>query len=98
MRILICGVVTATLLYGGYWIVGSRSVLSGVETALAGMKQEGVADYASVSIRGFPSRFDLTVESPVLASRDGLERWPSSRAWRRPWPISNPGTPRAPTC
>ena len=75
MRILICGVVTATLLYGGYWIVGSRSVLSGVETALAGMKQEGVADYASVSIRGFPSRFDLTVESPVLASRDGLVRW-----------------------
>jgi hypothetical protein len=75
MRALIWLTAAAAVLYGGYWVVGSRAVLSGAETALAAMKAEGRADYSDVSLVGFPSRFDLTVSDPVLRSPDGGTVW-----------------------
>lgn len=75
MRRLVGLVLVAAVLYGGYWFVGSRATLAGAEQALAQMKAEGRADYADVSIRGFPSRFDLTIDKPQLISADGRLDW-----------------------
>lgn len=73
MRRLIWLVAILTAVYGGYWVVGSRAALKGAEAALAQMKAEGLADYGTVSIAGFPSRFDLTVTNPDFRSPD--QRW-----------------------
>lgn len=75
MRLLLWLTGLFAALYGGYWVVGSRAVLSGAEAALAQMQAEGTADYGGLSLAGFPSRFDLTVTSPRLISRDGQAEW-----------------------
>lgn len=75
MRPLIWLTLFLAALYSGYWVVGSRSALAGVEAALAGMKAAGRADHAGVEIHGFPSRFDLTIIAPALASAGGEVRW-----------------------
>lgn len=75
MRRLVGLVLVAAVLYGGYWVVGSRATLAGAKQALAQMKADGIADYADVSIRGFPSRFDLTIDQPRLRSLDGWVEW-----------------------
>lgn len=75
MRAVIWLTFILAALYGGYWVVGSRAALRGAEAALVQMKAEGRADYASVSIEGFPSRFDLTIDAPKLVSPDGWSGW-----------------------
>lgn len=75
MRKLLWLTALAAIFYGGYWFVGSRAVLSGVETALADLRAEGIADVASVSLAGFPSRFDVTLTEPRLTSVDGKTSW-----------------------
>lgn len=75
MRAVIWLTFILAALYGGYWVIGSRAALHGAEAALVQMKAEGRADYASVSIAGFPSRFDLTIDAPTLVSPDGWSGW-----------------------
>jgi hypothetical protein len=75
MRKLIWAVVAALTLYGGYWVAGSRAVLAGVEQALSEAKAAGQADYAAVSLAGFPSRFDLTVDRPAVVWNGGASGW-----------------------
>ncbi len=75
MRPLLWLTALLAILYSGYWQVGSRAVLSGAEAALIEMKSEGRADYASVELHGFPSRFDLTISDPKLISADGQQSW-----------------------
>ncbi|MGB3146127.1 MAG: DUF2125 domain-containing protein [Paracoccaceae bacterium] len=75
MRFLVWITAICAALYAGYWVVGSRAVLQGAESALAEMKAGGRADYSAVSLQGFPSRFDLTIEAPQLVSADGYSQW-----------------------
>ncbi|MEZ5887018.1 MAG: DUF2125 domain-containing protein [Paracoccaceae bacterium] len=75
MRLLLWLTMTLAALYGGYWYVGSRAALSGMEAALDGLKADGVGDYAEVSLSGFPSRFDITIDKPRLLSSDGATGW-----------------------
>lgn len=75
MRKLLWLTALAAILYGGYWFIGSRAMLSGVKAALAELKAEGRADVASVDLVGFPSRFDVTLAEPRLISADGQTRW-----------------------
>lgn len=75
MRALLWTTALAAGLYAGYWFVGSHYVLQGTEAALTQMKSEGRADFASVSLQGFPSRFDLTIDAPRLTSADGEIGW-----------------------
>ncbi|WP_263722993.1 DUF2125 domain-containing protein [Albidovulum sediminicola] len=70
MRKLMSLAILLTALYGGYWFVGSRAVLSGVETALSRLRDQGQVNYASIGLVGFPSRFDLTVEAPEVRGQD----------------------------
>ncbi|MGC1429096.1 MAG: DUF2125 domain-containing protein [Albidovulum sp.] len=79
MRLLLWLVTGLAALYGGYWVIGSRAMLSGVETALEGWKAEGLAEYDTVSLDGFPSRFDLTVTEPSWQSPDGTFHWSAPR-------------------
>lgn len=75
MRALLWTTALAAGLYGGYWFVGSHYALQGAEQALAQLKADGRADYASVALHGFPSRFDLTIDAPRLMSADGSLHW-----------------------
>ncbi len=75
MRVLLWLTVLAAAVYGGYWFFGSRMVLNSTKAALTEMKAAGRADFAGVALRGFPSRFDLTIDAPRLSSRDGQVGW-----------------------
>jgi len=60
--------VLATLGWGGYWFAGAQALDRVITTALA--RAPGIsAD--SHSIRGFPNRFDVTLERPRLALPGG---------------------------
>lgn len=75
MRKLTIIVVILAALYGGYWMVGSRSVSNGAQSAIAQMQDQGwQIDVADLSTKGFPSRFDTTLSDLVLA--------PPARNWR----------------
>ncbi len=75
MRILLTLAAVLMMFYCGYWVAGSRLLLTGVEVALNDAKASGQIDYAGVSLRGFPSRFDITVDAPALTSADGQVSW-----------------------
>lgn len=68
MRGLIGITLVLAVLWGGWWLVGSRGVEATAvrwfaEQAAAGRE----ARYEALAVRGFPSRFDLTVTGPSLA-------------------------------
>lgn len=75
MRLLLWLSLVLAVLYGGYWVVGSRAVKAGAETALADLRAQGVAEYSEVALHGFPSRFDLTVRDVGLTGAGGALRW-----------------------
>lgn len=80
MRGLVWVAVLLAAVWGGWWLVGSR----GVEAAAIGwfeaQTRDGrVARYDSLAVRGFPSRFDLTVTEPHLADPT------SGFGWRAPF-------------
>ncbi|TNC74701.1 DUF2125 domain-containing protein [Rubellimicrobium roseum] len=76
MRVLFFVVAALAALYGGYWFVGSWQVETRAQAALADLAAHGwEVDYADLSTRGFPSRFDTTVTDLRLASPDGRVEW-----------------------
>lgn len=86
MRAVIWLTAAFAIFYGGYWAVGSRAVLKGTETALAELRAASLADYGAVTIEGFPSRFDVNVEHPELATADGDLLW--SAQWVQIYALS----------
>lgn len=63
MRALQVFVLALAVLWGGYWFVGSRAVERGVSAWFDAQSQRGlVAERDSLSVQGFPSRFDLTID------------------------------------
>lgn len=60
-------------LYGGYWFIGSASVERQTRGALEELRAQGweIGD-PTVNTRGFPSRFDTTIEPLRLRTPDGL--------------------------
>lgn len=75
MRAVIWLTAAFAIFYGGYWAVGSRAVLKGTEAALAELRAAGRAEYGEVTLEGFPSRFELTIEDPQLTNTDGAVHW-----------------------
>lgn len=75
MRLMLWIIAGLTALYCGYWAVASRAIRAGAEAALATMRAEGTGDAAALGIAGFPVRFDVTLDTPRFASRDGRLRW-----------------------
>jgi len=75
MRKLIWVVAVVAALYAGFWFVMSHYLRQGAEAAVAQMRASGRGDAAGVSLAGFPSRLDLTIDRPVLRSDDGRDGW-----------------------
>lgn len=68
MRGLLGVTVVLAALWGGWWVVGSRGVEAAATGWFAQISAEGgEAGYEALAVRGFPSRFDLTVTAPHLA-------------------------------
>ncbi|MGB5557747.1 MAG: DUF2125 domain-containing protein [Paracoccaceae bacterium] len=68
MRRLLVVVLVAALAWGGYWFIGARAVESGLTAWIDQRRAEGwAADYATLSTRGFPNRFDTTIADLQLA-------------------------------
>ena len=68
MRFLTILAIVATLLWGGYWFVGSRALDRAITAGLQALPQVQVAGH---SVSGFPNRFDVTFDQPRL-SGDGV--------------------------
>lgn len=75
MRRLIWLVLALMALYSGYWFVGARAVERGAQSALELARSDGRADAAGVTLAGFPSRFDLTIDAPRLQTAEGTVAW-----------------------
>lgn len=71
MRAIIWGTALLAAVYAGYWAVGSRAALAAMRGGLDALQAEGRLTYAGVSLQGFPSRFDITIDQPVLLAPDG---------------------------
>lgn len=55
--------VVLAVLYGGYWFIGATILEREAKAALGEMQENGwTVEYDDLSTRGFPSRFDTTVE------------------------------------
>jgi hypothetical protein len=68
MRVLLAAVLGLAVLWGGYWFVGARAVEHQVAQWFDSQAAAGfVATREDAAVHGFPSRFDLTIDAPVLA-------------------------------
>lgn len=80
MRIILGTVLALAIAYGGYWFVGAHFVERGVEEWFTTQTEAGlVAERDDISVTGFPSRFDITVDAPHIA--DPQTGW----GWRAPF-------------
>ncbi len=93
MRKLMFLLVLATLLWSGYWFVGSSALRQGAETWFAAQASRGVtAEKTALTVTGFPNRFDMTVEGLRLADPQSGIGWQAPFAqvfamtWK-PWHI-----------
>lgn len=78
-RILLILILILTAGYSAYWWVGSSAQQSAMTAWLEARRADGwVADYESLDVRGYPSRFDTRIEDFTLA--DPQSRW----AWSAP--------------
>ncbi|RKF13873.1 DUF2125 domain-containing protein [Roseovarius spongiae] len=68
MRTLLAIIVLAALGWAGYWFVGAGAARAGFTAWFDDRRAEGwVADYADLSISGFPNRFDASFGDIALA-------------------------------
>ncbi len=80
MRWLLVLVTGLFVLWSGYWVVGSRTLLAGVQDWVAQAPAQGVdIKTGDITLAGYPNRFDLTVTSPEYA--DPTSGW----SWSAPF-------------
>jgi hypothetical protein len=93
MRKLLFLLVTLTVLWSGYWFVGSSVIRSAATNWFAAQAAPGLtAENSSLAVAGFPNRFDLTVEGVRFADPASGIGWEAPFAqifamtWK-PWHI-----------
>jgi hypothetical protein len=93
MRKLLFLLVTLTALWSGYWFVGSSVIRNTATDMLAAQSARGLtAETSSLSVAGFPNRFDLTAEGINFADPASGIGWQAPFAqifamtWK-PWHI-----------
>lgn len=75
-RRLIILVMALGVIWCGYWVVGSRMVRSAVETWFADAPLRNMqAEQTGLAVRGFPNRFDVTIDNIRLADIDARYVW-----------------------
>ena len=76
MRRLLIAVLVLAGLYAGYWWLGARTVTQATTDAIEQARAEGwQVQIEDRRLRGFPSRFDTTLEGIVLTPPDGAWTW-----------------------
>ncbi len=80
MRWLLVLATGLVVLWSSYWVVGSRSVLAGVQDWVANAPAQGVdLKTGEITLAGYPNRFDLTVTAPEYV--DPASGW----SWSAPF-------------
>ncbi len=68
MRNLLILILVVSGAWAGYWVIGSAGVTTAFERWFEARRAEGwVAEYSTLDTRGFPNRFDTTIEDVTLA-------------------------------
>ncbi len=68
MRILLAIGLALAAGWAGYWFIGSTALKSGITAWFDARQSEGwVAEYSDLSVQGFPSRFDTTLNDLKLS-------------------------------
>ncbi len=68
MRAMVIVIAILAVLWGGYWFVGSTALQRGAESWFQQQVAAGkIARNSGLIVRGFPNRFDLTVEGVKVA-------------------------------
>ncbi|MCB2129567.1 MAG: DUF2125 domain-containing protein [Rhodobacteraceae bacterium] len=80
MRFILWMVAAIAVLYSGYWYSASRTLQGEATASLAELQAAGLANVGTVSVSGFPSRFDVTVDAPEFSSADGQLGWAADQA------------------
>ncbi|MCU0829305.1 MAG: DUF2125 domain-containing protein [Tabrizicola sp.] len=93
MRKLLVLLILGTALWSGYWFFGSNAVRNGAEDWFANAAAQGlVAEKSSLTVAGYPNRFDLTVTDLRLSDPAGGTGWQApfvqvfAMTWK-PWHI-----------
>ncbi len=93
MRKLMFLLILATVIWSGYWFVGSSALRQGAEQWFVDQAAGGMtAEKTALRVTGFPNRFDLTVEGLRLADPQSGIGWQAPFAqvfamtWK-PWHI-----------
>jgi hypothetical protein len=93
MRKLIFLLVLGTVLWSGYWFVGSSAVRQGAEQWFAEQAERGLtAEKTDLRVTGFPNRFDMTVDGLRLGDPKSGTIWQApfvqifAMTWK-PWHI-----------
>ncbi len=80
MKRLLILIALAAGLWSGYWVWGAQALKSDIADWFDARRADGwVADYATLSVAGFPNRLDATLDAPSLA--DPGTGW----AWQAPF-------------
>lgn len=76
MRKLIVVVLVSATLWGGYWFVGSRAVESGLTAWISQQRGNRLdIDYTSLKTRGFPNRFDTSIQNIAIENPQTGVSW-----------------------
>lgn len=75
MRLLVILVLSASGLWSGYWWVGSTAQKSALQSWLDERRAAGWAADGTVSVTGFPNRFDAIVQNLTLADPNSEWAW-----------------------
>ncbi len=76
MRLLIGILVIGSLLWGGYWFVGERTVERGMVNWLDETSNSGIQiEYHGVNTTGFPNRFDTTIDDLTVHDLNARLAW-----------------------
>jgi hypothetical protein len=76
MKVLLAVIVIVAAAWSAYWYVAQRSARAGFERWFAERRADGwQAEYASLTMAGYPNRVDATFEKPVLVDPDTGLGW-----------------------
>ncbi|WP_296764312.1 DUF2125 domain-containing protein [Sediminimonas sp.] len=80
MKRLVIVIVLAAALWSGHWFWAASGMKSDISAWFDARRAEGwAADYAALSVAGFPNRLDATLDAPAMA--DPATGW----AWQAPF-------------
>ncbi|MFW2587879.1 DUF2125 domain-containing protein [Sagittula sp. SSi028] len=76
MKRYVAVVLAAALIWSGYWFVQAQALRGSIEDWFDARRAEGwTAAYDDLTVRGFPSRLDVTITQPDIRDPDSGTGW-----------------------